>query len=126
MAVNYVASRRAAVPVEPLDIDAALDYGLEYSSWLQTNETLQELDVTAADPDGLVALGDGVTVFASKAGNVTPDAPAISGTQVTAWVYATQASAADNVGKHVTLDFTVRTSGGRVDSRSLLIQLAER
>lgn len=126
MAVNYVASRRAAVPVEPLDIDAALDYGLEYSEWLQSNETLQELDVTATDPDGIVTLGDGATAFVSKAGSVTPAAPAISGTQVTAWVYATQADASDNVGKHVTLDFTVRTSGGRVDSRSLLIRLAER
>ena len=115
-----------SIEAEPLDIDSALDYGFEYSSWLASGETLAELDVTKDDDDGIATLGDGVTAFATKAGSVTPPAAAISGTTATAWVYATQADKDENVGKGFTLDFTVRTSAGRVDSRSMVIRLTER
>ena len=121
----YLASSQKAVFGEPLDIDSALDYGFDYQDWLQTLETLAELDVELSDTT-IATLGDGATGFTTKAGAVTPAAPAINGTMACAWVYAVQATASDNVGKTFELDFTVRTNQGRVDSRSIKIMLAER
>jgi hypothetical protein len=83
------------------DPDSKLDFGVDWSDWLEAGETITTLVVT---PDA------GITVTGE----------ANTGTVTSCWVEGGQA------GREYKVTFRVTTSAGRVDDRTLLLKTRNR
>ena len=81
------------------DPQARLDYGWDWTLWLQTGETITSHTVTAT--------------------NVTVESSAVVGSQTVAWV------SGGTKGK-ATLTFHIVTDAGREDDRTLSLYVADR
>lgn len=119
---TYRADSTTLPVASPHDPDESLTYEFDW-----TLEMTALSDTIAASDWNLMgnalSVGDGVTTFASEAGTVTPAAPTIvSGalkTQVT--LYGDGSSTGS-----VTIENTVRTTGGDVLSRSMRVPVQSR
>ena len=82
---------------------AILDYGRDFSEWLEENGDTINGHSVSVSPSGL-----------------TIDSTSHSATAVIAWV------SGGTVGAEYTLDFQITTTGGRKDSRQLVILVQDR
>lgn len=87
------------------DPDAALDYGCDWSDWLDDGETISES--TWVLPDGLTS-GEGA------------QAPSNTDTATVVWLSGGTAGRAYSVTNRIT------TSAGRTDDRSIIIRVRQR
>ena len=85
------------------DPDARLDYQFDWSRWLQLGE-----QVTVA------------TVVSDKVGLTVEAPPTIAGSTVTAWISGGALGESYRVTCHAT------TNQGRIDDRSILIEIGQR
>lgn len=83
------------------DPNARLDFGRDWSAWLEDTETI--VDSTWLAPDGL-----------------TIETPSVSGGKTIVWVTG------GTVGQSYRLTNRITTSAGRIDDRSLTIHITER
>lgn len=98
----------------PFDLDEVVDLTWDWSDIMAVDtDTIVQSTWT---PGTGITVGDGVTVVASEAGNVTPVAPTIiaSSTKTLVWVSFTAP------GRWL-LENSVRTTNGRVYSRSAYV-----
>ncbi len=99
-----VAERRWPYTVSvPKDPDATLDYTLDWSDWLNENESLTDVDVEIS----------GATLVQKQ----------ITNRMATAWI------SGGSVGIAISLRFRITTDSApvhRIDDRTLLINVAER
>jgi hypothetical protein len=84
------------------DPDAVLDYQFDWSDWLTDGDTIQDASVTATA---------GLTV--------APDLT-VTATAVTCWL------SGGTAGLDYTVTCHIETAGGRVDERSIKVQVRER
>lgn len=120
---TYRADSTTLPVASPQDPDESLTYEFDWTLEMTAlSDTITESDWNITSGTAL-SVGDGVTTFASEAGTVTPAAPSIvSGalkTQVT--LYGDRSSTGS-----VTIENTVRTTGGDVLSRSMRIPVQAR
>ena len=87
------------------DPDAVLDYGVDWSPWLETGETISTSEWTAS-PDGLTVMDE--------------PAPGMSGTSTLVWLSGGVAGRTYRVTNRIT------TTAGRIDERSIEIRVRER
>lgn len=86
---------------------ATLDYTLDWGSWLESGETISSSAWAITDP---VASMGGVTVFQSN----------VIGNTTTVWLQG----GADGI--TYTVSNTVRTTSGRIDTRSITVKAGPR
>ena len=84
------------------DPQAELDYKFDWSNWLTDGDTIQDASVTATA---------GLTVAPN---------PTVSTTAVTCWL------SGGTAGLDYTVTCHIETAGGRVDERSIKVQVRER
>jgi len=105
---NSVHLSTAGLPVYRKDPGSRLDYGFDLGAqgWLAQGETVTSLEVTAATPVGADAL--------------VIEAPTVAGGVIYAWI------SGGSLGKDYAVTFHWATSAGRVDERSLTLQVRNR
>lgn len=98
------------------DADAELDYGVDFTRYLAkvANDTISSLDVIVDTP---LVKGDGAT--ASPKG-ITHPAPTHDGVSVSAWIWG------GTVGMQLGVTFRITTAAGRVDDRTVYLNIVEK
>jgi hypothetical protein len=95
------------------DPDAKLDYGVDWSNWLQDGETITSSDWAVERRDGAPVEPDGLSVLQNPS-------PSTDGEQTTVWVEGGQ------VGVTYELINSIDTDGQREDDRTIEIYVTQR
>jgi len=87
------------------DPDATLDYYIEWASWISTGDAIDDVEWTA---DTGITIGSGEY------------APIVSGTKATVWL------SGGTLGTKYRVTCRLTTTGGRIDDRSITINVVSR
>lgn len=90
------------------DPSAVLDYEVDWSQWMPANDEIDEIDWTVTGPDESLEILSGGR------------APSVEGSLAKCWL------GGGTIGGRYTLACRVTTSAGRIDERSLVINVVER
>lgn len=108
------------LPIKTKDPDARLDFGIVWSEWLMTGESITALDVDLGSTDltlessgfGAVTIDQNGTEVAYPAGQVSQS-----------WISGGQPGHKYTIRHRITTDSTPL---GRIDDRSFILHIAER